>query len=226
MQHSSAPAASLATPAWLLPWAGQATLAQARACFASLGYCCVRADRQAGYATPPLTEEADTSRRSADPAGFLIRRTIARALAAEILCLAPEQVRITADAGGAPRLEGSSLFLSFSARGDVGLIALGTTALGVDYETALPPAGIPSNILREDERALLAPLPPVEAEMAFLSLWRAKEAALKAVGLGFALPPEAVRIHGGRASIAGQPHAIALHDVPGAGITLALLETG
>jgi phosphopantetheinyl transferase (holo-ACP synthase) len=39
-------------------------------------------------------------------------------------------------------------------------------------------------------------MPEGERDVAFLQLWAAKEAAAKALGTGFSMPPEAIRVEG------------------------------
>lgn len=222
MQHSSAQAASLAGENGILPWQGAATLSRAASVFHRLGHVCLLADRRAEDLPPPLPEEVASARRSADSEGFLIRRAVARALLGALLEREPGTIRLAADARGKPVVEGAPLHLSFSARDNLGLIGVGRMPLGIDYEPTLPPAGIPWNLLRAEECEALRALAEEARSGAFLSLWRAKEAALKALGLGFALPPESVLVHDNWASVTGHDARIRLVDVADLGVTLGL----
>lgn len=206
----------------LLRWAGEKSLAAAAEALAQHGFVIMLADAGAQALPPPLPEETTHSVRSPHRSGYLIRRGIARALAATLLGGTADDHPLHQDAAGAPRLHNAALHLSFSARNDTGVIAMGRAPLGVDYEPTLPPAGIPWNILRPDERAAWEALPPTQQEQAFLALWRAKEATLKALGLGFALPPEAVHTVGERASVDGHPQYFRLVQWPGEAVTLAI----
>lgn len=222
MQHSSAQAASLAEENGIFTWHGTATLPRAITAFQRLGYVCLLADRQAGDLPPPLPEDETSGHRPADPEGYLIRRAVARALLGALLQRSPGAIRLAADSRGKPVVAGAPLYLSFSARDHLGLIGVGQMPIGVDYEPTLPPAGIPWNLLRAEERDALGGLAEEARAPAFLALWRAKEAALKALGLGFVLPPESVRVHGSWASVTGHQARIRLIDVSDLGITLGL----
>lgn len=210
-----------ATDAGLLPWAGDATVARAAARLVQQGYVVISADSEAKGLPPPLPEEVAASVLSAHPRGFLVRRGIARRLAAQALGGNAEDHPIWPDAAGAPRFAGAALQVSFSARGTTGLIALGRLPLGVDYEPSLPAAGIPWNLLRPEERLALEAMPPERQAPAFLHLWRAKEATLKALGLGFSLPPEAVTVGGQSARVEGYPPSFRLVHWSEAGLTVA-----
>jgi phosphopantetheinyl transferase len=226
MQHTIPQAASLGTPEWLVHWQDgglEATLPPLR----RLGYTVVLADVFVKNTPSPLSSEIEEARAKPDAGGYLIRRAIARAIAGAILDCPAEALRIEGRQHGAPcfagpATRGKALFVSFSARGALGAIGIGFMPMGVDYEASLPPAGLPWNILREDERAALARLPETERDAAFLALWRAKEAALKAIGQGFRLPPEAVEIKENGAFVAGFNKKITYFNAESAKTTLAL----
>jgi phosphopantetheinyl transferase len=207
---------------WLLSWQGAQTITQAAARLVAHGHVVILADVQAQDLPPPLAAEIAASERSAHPLGYRVRRGIARALAARVLGGQAADYPVQQDGNGAPHILGAGLHVSFSARGDRAAIALGRVPLGVDFEPALPPAGIPWNMLRADERAALEALPQRAQAEAFLALWRAKEATLKALGLGFRLPPEAVRIDASRATIEGHLPQFRLIQAPEQALTLAI----
>lgn len=206
---------------WLVPWKGPANLQAAVDGLARRGHVVVLTGRTTGDLPPALPEEIVQAAQSVDPDGYLVRRRMARLLAATALGGAPEALRIKRTPAGAPVFETGPLHLSFSARGEAAVIALGETRVGVDLEPALPPAGIAWNLLRKDERAGLLTLPPAAQGPAFLVLWRAKEAVVKAMGCGFALAPEAVRLTAGVASAEGHAGRFALLDDASRGIGLA-----
>lgn len=221
MQHTIPEAASPGTPLWLRHWP-EGGAEGAAAALSAQGHVVVLASLFSENLPPPLTQEKEEAATAADPRGYLIRRGIARAIAALAAQVPAGSLVVARGEHGAPRLIGCPLHVSFSARGTLGAIAIGVSPLGVDYEAELPPAGIPWNMLSEDEKAQLVPLAPAARIAAFLTLWRAKEAALKALGLGFTCPPEAVHIHKDHALIAGQDRKIALCPAESARITLAL----
>lgn len=131
-------------------------------------------------------------------AGYLARRQIARAVLAMAWEIPASAVEIGEGAAGAPLLSGplSGVHLSFAARGPLALIGFSTGPIGVDLEIVEPDMLIPRNMLRADERMTLDALPSIGRAKAFCTLWTAKEAVVKALGLGFQLPPEAIRIDG------------------------------
>lgn len=78
--------------------------------------------------------------------------------------------------------------ISSSSRENIALFGLSRERIGVDVEisSALEPAW---NVLHEEERAALAALPDKARSHEFLRLWTAKEAYLKALGLGLRREP-------------------------------------
>jgi len=131
-------------------------------------------------------------------AGYLARRQIARAVLAMAWDIPAPAVEIGEDETGAPRLSGpvSGVHLSFAARGPLALIGFSTCPIGVDLEIVEPDMLIPRNMLRADERLALDALPVDARARAFCTLWAAKEAVVKALGLGFHVTPEAISIDG------------------------------
>jgi phosphopantetheinyl transferase len=127
-------------------------------------------------------------------AGRLARRRLARHVAAEATGEKARDLRIGADAMGKPFFFGgaAAYHLSFSARGTLALIGLADQPLGVDLEIAEPGLAIPFNMLRAEECARLMAEPEAERISAFCRIWAAKEAIVKAVGLGFRIAPERI----------------------------------
>lgn len=207
---------------WLVRF-GPAAIPLAAARLRDSGFVAILADGDAGVSLPPpRNEERYAASARPDGAAFLLRRGIARALAAEATGRPPRIIRFRAAAGGKPRICAgrTTLFLSFAARGRWNLVGLARVPIGIDIEFAPDEAMIPWNILREDERALLRRHPPGERGRAFVRLWTAKEAALKAVGTGLMTPPEAVRLVPGAVCIAGMTGETRLdmaHAVPDPG---------
>jgi 4'-phosphopantetheinyl transferase len=135
--------------------------------------------------TPRDLQEAP----SRDPArgAFLRRRALSRRAVAARLGVAPESVEIGHAPSGAPKVlaPGSSLQISISGRADFCAVAMAETSIGVDIEPlrAIEP---PWNMLHPSERKALEALWSEARLEAFSRLWTAKEAYLKALGLGFA----------------------------------------
>ena len=127
---------------------------------------------------------------------FLRRRAATRRLVAERLGVAASEVEIGHDDKGAPRLLSpqAPLFLSVSGRGDFCAIALGSNALGVDIEPLEPEAEPIRSALHPSEVAMLRALPKDAQIEAFLRLWTAKEAYLKALGSGFSREPATIAV--------------------------------
>ncbi len=125
---------------------------------------------------------------------FLRRRAATRRLVAARLGLAPADVEIGRDPQGAPRLLApqAPLCLSVSGRADFCAIALGSSAVGVDIEPLEIEAEPVWSVLHPSEASLLRALSPVAQGEAFLRLWTAKEAYLKALGSGFSREPATI----------------------------------
>jgi len=143
--------------------------------------------------TPRDLQEAP----SRDPArgAFLRRRALSRRVVAARLRVAPEIVEIGHALSGAPRVlaPGSSVKISVSGRADFCAVAMAEAPIGVDIEPsrAIEP---PWSLLHPNERRALETLTGEARADAFLRLWTAKEAYLKALGHGFAREPTKIAI--------------------------------
>ncbi len=136
--------------------------------------------------TPRDLEEAPTQPRLR--AAFLARRGVARRLAAARLGVDPAEVVIGHAGSGAPRILApeAGLRISMSGRDDFCAVALAEAPVGVDMEPLVPPAEPAWAVLHADERRALAGLEEGARHVAFLRIWTAKEAYLKALGEGLA----------------------------------------
>jgi 4'-phosphopantetheinyl transferase len=134
---------------------------------------------------------------SRDPArgAFLRRRALSRQVVAARLGVAPESVEIGHAPSGAPRVlaPSSSLNISVSGRADFCAVAMAEASIGVDIEP-LRTIEPPWSLLHPNERNALEKLTSAARLDAFLRLWTAKEAYLKALGLGFAREPTRIAI--------------------------------
>lgn len=114
----------------------------------------------------------------------------ARAWLAGCLGVAAPDVPLHRDVHGRPGLDGPGRDCNWSHSGDRLLVALGEgVRVGVDVEVARPrpkALEIARRYFHADEAVALARLPPGARDAAFLRLWCAKEAVLKAHGRGLA----------------------------------------
>lgn len=111
----------------------------------------------------------------------------------------PAALRFVANPQGKPALadpQGPHFNLSHS--GDLVLIGVSATEeIGVDVEQHRPTRDWPAiarQVFSPGEQAALFALPAAEAPAAFFALWAAKEAFIKAIGLGFSHPPESFSV--------------------------------
>jgi phosphopantetheinyl transferase len=129
------------------------------------------------------------ARYSGDEAG---RRNALLAFCATHLKIGRERFALTHDESGAPllRLDGGPCAwrVSSSSRENIALFGLSREKIGVDVEVlaAMAPAW---NVLHDSERAALAALSQERQGEVFLRLWTAKEAYLKALGVGLRREP-------------------------------------
>ena len=123
---------------------------------------------------------------------FFARRGVLRALIAARLGVAAPDIVVGHDWDGAPRLltPARSLFLSVAARGAIAALALADGPIGVDLERPSDPVDA---VLHPVERLWLSADGPAARE-AFATIWCAKEAYLKAIGLGLKRAPERLRV--------------------------------
>ncbi len=132
-----------------------------------------------------------------DPArgAFLSRRALTRRAVAARLGVAPDSVEIGHAPSGAPRVLApvSSLKISVSGRADFCAVAMAEAPVGVDIEPlrAIEP---PWSLLHPNERNALETLTGEALADAFSRFWTAKEAYLKALGLGFAREPMKIAV--------------------------------
>ncbi|MBB3996744.1 4'-phosphopantetheinyl transferase family protein [Aureimonas pseudogalii] len=114
------------------------------------------------------------------------RRRFLRAVLARYLGLAPGDVPLRAAPGGKPALAGETrLRFSLSHSGELTVLAVGRTELGVDLEQRKPfdrLAEVVAHSCSSRERAAIAAAP--DAATAFLDRWVVKEAVLKCRGTG------------------------------------------
>ncbi len=140
---------------------------------------------------PPTPRDlAEAPPRDPMRAGFLRRRAATRRAVAARLGVSPQRVDIGHAASGAPLLLApkSPLEISVSGRENFCAVAMAPSPIGVDIEP-LRDMEPPWSLLHRGERDALANFRGAARRDAFLRLWTAKEAYLKALGLGFSREP-------------------------------------
>lgn len=127
------------------------------------------------------------------------------AVLAAYLGIPADNVLLATGAHGRPALastHGQSFDFNWSHSGDAALIAIARgIAPGVDLERvrSRPRAlEIAQRYFSRDESAALADIPATERDAAFLALWTAKEAVLKALGRGIAFGLDRLSISNSR----------------------------
>lgn len=154
---------------------------------------------------------------------YSVRRGILRELLARRLDCEPRDISITHDAFGRPRAERSDARFSLSHSRGMALYAFACgPEIGCDIEWQDPRFATFETaelILSPLEIESFRSLPERQRIQAFFHYWTCKEAYLKARGVGFALPPEAITVAGGEF-----PRFTALPDAEAAEWSLVHLE--
>jgi phosphopantetheine--protein transferase-like protein len=149
----------------------------------------------ADEASLPPTETERTEAGGLAPArrdAFLARRRLLRRAVARRLGIGPNDIVIARDANGAPRVTSARepVFVSLASRGELVGVGVSDGPVGVDMELIEANAPEPAwNILHPREREWLKKQRPEARGESFLALWCAKEAYLKALGLGLRREP-------------------------------------
>ena|GEM_PF-1993781 len=153
--------------------------------------------RQLIHLPPSVRDVQDAAKPIAGPRDhFLARRAMLRHLVARRLGMAADEVVIGHGEDGRPQLvtPAAPLHVSVSARGTLAALAISTLPVGVDLEPVGDPREPVWDMLHARERGGVEAMWKREgADWPFLSIWTAKEAYLKAVGLG--LKREPARLH-------------------------------
>jgi 4'-phosphopantetheinyl transferase len=141
------------------------------------------------------TERARRFRFERDRERFVAARGLLRRLLASYLGTGPPRLDFVTGAHGKPRLAGEpppSLRFSVSHTADLALYAVASgREVGVDAERIRPDLDVDAVARRFfsiNERAALAALPPERRVRASFDCWTRKEAYLKGLGLGLAVP--------------------------------------
>ena len=153
--------------------------------------------------TPPeaLSEDEtilseDERRRAArfrfprDRRRFITCHAALRRILSRYLGLPPGEIRFTANPYGKPALEGGGLHFNLSHAHELALIAVAEQEVGVDVEYLDPEREqIARSCCTPGELAAIVSLPA-----GALAYWTCKEAYLKGLGTGFAIPPEQIQL--------------------------------
>lgn len=151
--------------------------------------------------THPLLDAAERAccarlSHEADRARHATGRVLAKIEGARQLAVDPRRVSVVPDVGhtaGRPRLlldgRPCGVHVSLAHAGDVVVVALGRVACGVDVEevAALEDVLDVETVFSRSERNRLAAASPEDRLPLAARWWTAKEAALKAVGVGLAM---------------------------------------
>jgi 4'-phosphopantetheinyl transferase len=160
-------------------------------------------DAVCGWLSDEERRRGERFQRERDAREFRFRRAFRRVVLAPYLGASPDAVRFTAGRFGKPGLaDEPELAFNGSSRGGVVLLAVARgTAVGVDVEHVGGAWADPEEIARlvprvatpAEERRFQALAADARVE-AFARLWTRKEALLKALGTGLALPPRSVAV--------------------------------
>jgi len=159
-------------------------------------------------------------------AHIMLRIVIGRAVG-----LPPQRLQIGTRARGKPSLRNMNgspgQFFNLSHSGDVAVVAVATSELGVDVEAHRHVANaerLAKRFFSESEQRWLSRQSRDKYEAAFFSIWTCKEAYLKAIGVGIAMPLRAIEIDPERpaiAAISNDPHTAAQWSMLRANLPLA-----
>jgi 4'-phosphopantetheinyl transferase len=166
--------------------------------------------RLARTLSPDERARADRFRLDRDRDRFIAGRGVLRALLARYLARPPAGIRLRYGARGKPALaaepdgvEPDAPDVRFNLSHADGLVLYAVARgreIGVDVERVVPhlaTARMVERCLTDREGALVRGLDPAEQPAAFFGCWTRKEAYLKGLGLGLALPPRHVEVSPG-----------------------------
>jgi 4'-phosphopantetheinyl transferase len=154
-------------------------------------------------------ERSQSFRFERDRDRFIAGRGWLRCLLGRYLSVPPERVRIEPDQNGKPFLaddSGRDLWFNASNSGNLALYAFTTAGpVGADVERVqddFPVLDVADRFFSANERRRLAGLPAADRTRAFYQCWTRKEAYLKAVGVGLALPLDQFSVTFGQGTLA------------------------
>lgn len=144
-------------------------------------------------------------RRVADRTSFTVTRAVLRRILARELDVEPAAVRIVEPAPGKPRLcashDKANIDFSVSHTDGMSVVALARRGIvGVDIERsrAVPEKlKIAAEMFGDDAARAISALPQPAGDAAFMRLWAAGEAYVKAIGTGLAMRRERIPLRVG-----------------------------
>jgi 4'-phosphopantetheinyl transferase len=147
------------------------------------------------WLSAPERERAEAFRADLDRSRFVRRTAFLRGLLGELLDLDPPALRFEVGGHGKPRLDpaqAAGLRFNLSHRSGEVLVAVSAREVGIDVEEIRELDDlerIAARVLHPTELAAYRGLSTEERLPAFFRAWTRKEAALKALGTGFAREP-------------------------------------
>lgn len=133
-----------------------------------------------------------------DRRAYLVTHSALRSILGLYLGLSATAIRIRANSHGKPMLFGSRrVEFNLSHSGAITLIALSQQPVGIDLEridTALDWQTLTNAYCHRWEQDYITQGDASTAVRRFYEIWTRKEAYLKAIGLGLALPPESINV--------------------------------
>jgi 4'-phosphopantetheinyl transferase len=150
---------------------------------------------------------------------YVAARCLTRLLLARYTRQSPESLVFTLGARGKPRLESprhhSGFHFNSAHTGDIIAVGVAACELGIDVESLRPVpkhSRLAARFCSAPEQEQLASLREEDRDAAFLTMWTCKEAYLKAVGSGIAMPLRKVEVEIDPPSLArinNDPHVAA-----------------
>lgn len=140
-------------------------------------------------------------RRIQDQVRFVIARGVLRCLLAAYMDEHPAQIRFNVGKNGKPHLDmpgGTDLSFNLSHSGDMVVYAFAwkhPVGVDIEYMQEQPELhALARYVMCKQEVDVFSSLAPDKQPSAFYTLWTRKEAYLKAIGTGLALPPNEIEV--------------------------------
>lgn len=136
-----------------------------------------------------------------DSQAFILRRFVMRVILAKYLNIRPNEICYSYTENGKPYLTNTSIPMHFnfnlsSSNNMIALLISKKSNVGVDIEymdKQFPFYDVIKTVCSEQEQAVLAQMPRLIQFRKFWQLWTAKEAYLKAIGIGLMLEPKHIQ---------------------------------
>jgi 4'-phosphopantetheinyl transferase len=166
------------------------------ACVGSVEIFVASLDNAAFPLAPTSHDLAEAPARDPLRPHFLAWRAYARCALAARLGVPARDVMICRAQSGTPLIAApkTDLHISLAGRKNFCAVGVAPSAIGVDIEPLGQITAPAWNVLHQGERDRLAPLDEVAQHEKFLRIWTAKEAYLKALGLGLMREPSEIEI--------------------------------